>query len=626
LPPLLTGQQSAPLSTEIEPVRSSITITEKITAEAPANISVVPQSEIRGTPGVSLDDRLRDIPGFTLLRRSSSLAAHPTTQGVSLRGIGSSGASRSLVLWDGIPANDPFGGWVYWTRFAPDEIDTIEISRGASTSVFGDRAMGGAISVLSRPAERHRLNTGYEGGNRGSHDLWTGYSHLWSRWGLSGHGRGYTTNGYFIVPERIRGPVDREAAVRFVTSSLKLDYFGGANRIFLKSDVLGEDRKNGTVLQNNTTGLGSIGMHYQREIGDDVISLMGFHTREAFRSTFSAVAAGRRVETLSYTQRVPAEGTGGAGLWSHRGGRWNGIVGGDFHRAEGTSRDWLLSNVLRLGGGTLTQHGTFLQGDVAAGPAKFFLGARHHFTGQDRQFFSPSAGFAVGRSRYRARGSVYRSFRSPTLNELFREFRVGNTITRANPLLAPEQLFGSEVGLDLIGETSSARFTFYRNSLKSLITNVVLSSAPTLVVQQRQNAVSALSRGAEFSTQGRWRNLRGELGYLFVDSRFGNGRRIQQIPKHQGSAHVMFDRGGTLASAGIRSYASQFEDERNQFLLPGYATVQFVVRQRITSGLAATAAFENLLNREYVTGFSPTPLIGGPRLWRAGLRWEGRVR
>ena len=72
-----------------------------------------------GNPGVSLDDRLRDIPGFSLLRRSSSLVAHPTTQGVSLRGIGSSGASRTLVLWDGIPVNDPFGGWVYWTRLLP---------------------------------------------------------------------------------------------------------------------------------------------------------------------------------------------------------------------------------------------------------------------------------------------------------------------------------------------------------------------------------------------------------------------------------------------------------------------------------------------------------------------------
>lgn len=89
------------------------------------------------------------VPGFSLFRRSSSLVANPTTQGVSLRGLGSSGASRSLVLWDGIPLNSPFGGWIYWTRVSPEQLDRVEVSRGASTSVFGDKAMGGSIGLFT---------------------------------------------------------------------------------------------------------------------------------------------------------------------------------------------------------------------------------------------------------------------------------------------------------------------------------------------------------------------------------------------------------------------------------------------------------------------------------------------
>ena len=65
------------------------------------------------------------------------------------RGLGSSGASRTLLLWDGIPVNSPFGGWIYWTRLAPEDVERIEMSRGASTSVFGDRAMGGTINIFS---------------------------------------------------------------------------------------------------------------------------------------------------------------------------------------------------------------------------------------------------------------------------------------------------------------------------------------------------------------------------------------------------------------------------------------------------------------------------------------------
>lgn len=574
---------------------------------------------------MNLDDRLRDVPGFSLFRRSSSLIAHPTTQGVSLRGIGSSGASRTLVLWDGVPLNDPFGGWVYWTRVGPEDVGRIEISRGASTSVFGDLAMGGAIALFSREPERHHLHAAYEGGNRNSHDVSAGWSDLWRRFAFSGEGRAYTTDGYFIVPAGRRGAIDTRAGVRFATGDMKLDFFAGPNHFFAKADILAEERKNGTPLQNNSTGLGTASLHYFREAAHDSFSLLGFHTRENFRSAFSAIAANRNSERLTFSQNVPSEGTGAELLWRHGAPHWNALFGTDVYRVKGFSTDSLVPSNFRVGGGTLLQHGLFGQADAAAGPARFFVGLRHQFTGQDRQFLSPSAGFVVGRRWLRGRGSVYRSFRTPTLNELFREFRVGNAVTQANSGLRPETLFGAELGLDVVGENSRIRVTGYRNSLKDLITNVTLSSAPNLIVRQRRNAASALSRGIEVDGEQRWRSWKAQLGYLFVDSRFEAGARVPQIPRHQGSAQLSYSRHGTLASAGVRSYAAQFEDELNQFLLPGFATVQLVAQQRIRGGLSVLAEFENLFDRQYLTGFSPTPTIGAPRLWRAGVRWDGRL-
>ena len=85
----------------------------------------------------------------------------------------------------------------------------------------------------------------------------------------------------------------------------------------------------------------------------------------------------------------------------------------------------------------------FVQGDVKVGPARFYVGARHHVPSADRQFFSPSAGFSAGKNKWRARGSAYRSFRAPTLNELYREFRQGTAVTQANGLLKPERVFGA---------------------------------------------------------------------------------------------------------------------------------------------------------------------------------------
>ena len=93
-------------------------------------------------------------PGFNLFRRNSSRVANPTTQGVTLRGVSGSGASRTLVLADGVPLNDPFGSWVYWNRVPQAAVDRIEVVRGATGDLYGADALGGVIQVLTFAADR----------------------------------------------------------------------------------------------------------------------------------------------------------------------------------------------------------------------------------------------------------------------------------------------------------------------------------------------------------------------------------------------------------------------------------------------------------------------------------------
>ena len=606
-------------------MHSSITVVERISAEAPASLAVIEKLQLRQVPGVNIDDRLRMVPGFSLFRRSSSIAAHPTTQGISLRGVGSSGASRTLVLWDGIPLNDPFGGWVYWTRVNPEELERVEVVRGSSTSVFGDRALTGAIALFSRTPEPRRVTGFYEFGNRNTHSAGAGMSHVWSKFALSGQSRAYTTNGYFIVPKANRGFVDREAGVRFVASDLRLDVLGARQRLFLKADLLVEERQNGTPIQRNSSGMGNLGINYFRDFGRDTISILGYHTRGEFRSGFSSIAANRRTETRTFNQSVPADATGGAGYWRHSSGVWNTLVGADAQRVEGWSIDSLVPTGKRIGGGTVLQHGTFVQGDAKAGPARFFLGARHSFTGQERQFFSPSGGFTAGKGRWRSRGSAYRSFRAPSLNELYREFRAGNAVTQANPLLKPESVEGGELGLDFTGESVRAGVTAFHNKVGDVITNVTLLSTPAQIIRQRRNAAEATSRGMEAEVRHRWKSWTSELSYLFADSRFTTRLRVPQVPKHHGSAQFTWADSKTLVAFGVRSHGLQFEDDLNRLVLPGFATAHFTVRRQIRAGLSAVAGFENLFNKEYWVGFTTIAATGPPRLWRAGLRWDGRL-
>jgi len=623
----LAAFAQAPPDKTIDPVRTEITVNEKISAEAPASITSLTKLEIQENPGVNVDDRLRSIPGFTLFRRSSSLVANPTTQGISLRGLGSSGASRTLVLWDGIPANDPFGGWVYWTRFSPEDLERVEVVRGASTSVFGDRAIGGSIALFSRPAEPWRVHGSYEGGNNNTHQVSGGMSHLRPRWSASTQGRAFRTDGYYIIEPGRRGTVDSRAGVDFAAGDMRLDYIGAKDRLFMKFDALAEDRANGTVAVRNSTSLGTLSAQYFREMGRHNVSLSSWHGREEYRAVFSAIAADRRTERLTMRQTVPAEVTGGAGIFRLNGSGYHGLFGGDFTRVEGYSLETALpANTRSNRGGVQWQRGVFAQGDVKAGPVQFFAGSRVHAAGKQGAFLSPAGGIVAGRNSWRARGTVYRSFRAPTLNELFREFRAGNAVTRANDALRPEKSFGAEFGADYSGETARAAVTFYRTALSDLITNVTLRIAPTLIERQRQNAGNALTRGVEVNFSQRWNALRLDTAWLFSESRFANRNRIPQVPKHAGNATMTWAQGRLLLSGGLRSFTAQYEDELNTFRLPGYATVQASARVGLTGQLAAIAAFENLLDRRFYTGFTPVPAIGAPRLIRAGLRWEGRLR
>jgi outer membrane cobalamin receptor len=610
-------------------------VVEKISAETPANITALDHTDIQQTPGVNLDDRLREVPGFSLFRRSSSLAANPTTQGISLRGLGSSGASRSLVLWDGIPVNDPFGGWVYWTQFPMDELDRVELSRGASTSLFGDRAMTGTVALFSREPQIHHLTAGYQGGNHNTHELSLGLSNAWSSWGISGFGRAFTTDGYYIVPENfngrpLRGSADQLANVRFASGDVHIDHYTAFGNFFLKSNVLAEERQNGTAVTHNSTGLGTISLRYEKQFRADSISLLGYHTREGFHATFDTVTNNRNTDRLTFQQTVPSEAVGGALLWQHHTAAWNLLGGADVNRIEGTTTDRLAPTGQRVGGGVQLEHGVFGQADFRLGPARFFAGMRHSFAGQGDTFLSPSAGFAIGKGRLRGRGSVYRAFRAPTLNELYRVFVAGNATTLANPLLQPETVFGAETGFDYsISDSGGLRFTAFRNSVDKLITNVTQPAPPGQTIRQRQNAGTALSRGIEAGVRQRLGHWSGELSYLFADTRYVAGPldrlRVAQVPKHQGSGEIAYLRGGTMASAAVRSYSFQFDDDPNLFRLPGFATLQFVGSQRLTKSLRAEAALENALDHKIFVALTPTPNIGAPRLWRLGLRWDGKM-
>src|SRR5580700_11605135 len=242
-----TSSAGAPTHIEITLTTSLLSQKVEVTANRAATLLTdVPISDIQltredlqNTPALTLDDDLRQVPGFSLYRRSSSRVANPTTQGVSLRGLGANGSSRALVLEDGIPLNDPFGGWVYWDRVPAESVASVEISQEGGSSLYGSDALGGVVQFLTRPAEPAGISLETSYGNQNTPDLSLSAGGQKGRWESTFAGEVFNTDGYILVPQAFRGSVDTRAGSDHGTADLMIGRkIAGQDEIFARGWLL----------------------------------------------------------------------------------------------------------------------------------------------------------------------------------------------------------------------------------------------------------------------------------------------------------------------------------------------------------------------------------------------------
>src|SRR5579864_3624092 len=207
-------------------VSAAVTVTATRTAmrlgDTAADTVVLTPADLAYTAALTLDDSLRQVPGFSLLRQSGSRTANPTSQGVSLRGLGASGASRALVLADGIPLNDPFGGWVYWARVPQTSLDQVQLVPGGVSALYGNDALGGVVNLETRHAVQTDASVEASYGSENS-PFGSGWGAIrFGQWAVVASGEGFRTDGYTAVPKDIRGTVDTPVASQYGSGTLRL--------------------------------------------------------------------------------------------------------------------------------------------------------------------------------------------------------------------------------------------------------------------------------------------------------------------------------------------------------------------------------------------------------------------
>src|SRR6185369_5771176 len=341
------------------PLASEMTVTAERTAtrvsDTAASIVVVSAEELATTAALTVDDALRQVPGFSLLRRSGSRTANPTSQGVSFRGVGPSGASRAVVLADGIPINDPFGGWVFWGRVPREALSRIEVVQGGASSLYGTDALGGVINLITRDPRNAALSYEASYGNQKTPDGSFFAAGSLFQWAAALSLEAFHTDGYVLVDEAERGRVDTKAGAEHTTLDLTVErLISDKGRIFVRGSIFDESRENGTPLQTNNT--------YIRQVsfGTDLHSTLAgsfniraFALTEIYNQDFSSIAADRNSEALTRSQRVPAQQVGFTTQWSRAAGSFQTLVAGlDYREVRGASDELgFTAGKLTLGAG-----------------------------------------------------------------------------------------------------------------------------------------------------------------------------------------------------------------------------------------------------------------------------------
>lgn len=633
--------------------------------DVPPAVTVIGRHELERTPHRLADDILRTVPSVGTFRRSSSLTADPTSQGVSLRGVGSSAVSRGLVLRDGVPINDPFGGWVYWRALSPLGIERVEIAPSGASALFGDFALGGVVHLISRPIEDRAVSALVSGGTQTTGRAAVRATDRYGDFGIAVDGEAFHSEGYTPIAPDQRGPVDGDAASSHGAAGGRVEYTHGVHTAHAFARWFRESLDAGTQFTTADVRTLSFGAGYKLERDSGTLTLELFGGDHLFEQERARVSPDRTTASLSSSQRTPSTNQGAYITYSAQlGERHTLLVGIDGRRVTGTATDSISPAMVdadtlleRSAGGEQLFAGLFVEDaieltdaiDVAA--AVRLDGWQNRsaslamtrgsgettemtFVDSSELQLDPRIGILGRVSKELAlRASVYRAFRAPTLNELYRPFQVGTVLTAANEALGPETLWGAEAGPQIVVEQIVVRATGFYNHLDDAIGNITLAEPlPSGAMRQRRNfgtaRIAGLELDASWHPTAEWTFA---IAHTFMDATVIDAdvqpeledKRLAQVPRQRTTATATYDSAKLATVTGqMRYLGPQFEDDLN--MLPIGAALLFDARiaRALGAGITAFVAGENLFDRRYLVGRAGVDTIGPPLTVEVGVVFE----
>jgi outer membrane receptor protein involved in Fe transport len=658
-----------------EPQRAwydSVTVTATRTTldrtDVPANVSVL-EEEVRQSAGLTLDSVLRQVPGFAVAREQSSLVANVTGNSVSLRGLGGgSQASRTLVLLDGIPMNDAYGGWVPWARAPREILDRVEVVRGGGASIWGNLSLGGVINLMTAEPTRRSLSASALVGDHRTTDLTLALADAGDAWSGWISGNAFDTDGYYTLRADQLGPIDEPTAKEYESYLGKASYAPSPQvALRLSADWWNEDRERGTPLDRGSSETWSAVGNAGVVAGDATWDFHLFARHQDWANFSVRVNPDRTSETPSndiFDQ--PADVLGANATWSREvASRHRLLAGADFqqisieHHQDLTFRNGVFTERSDVEGSQQLA-GAFVQdvfdpsphwsvqagarfdhirnydgGLVSSDPRTGVTTGTRDYSDHEESVVNPSLGVVYRVSDgVSLRASGYTGFRAPTPGELYKGFRAQNVVTEPNSELGSERLVGGEIGADFHPSTRFfGRVNAFWNELEDLILQTTVAVAgpagdiippcgvvpPRNACRQRTNVgrvdATGLELEGEYRPSERWSiSLSGLLEEVEVERAPELpalvGKRLPQVPEETVVLRVRW-RDPEILDAMVqgRYVGERFEDDINTNPIDDFTTVDLLLSRQLKHSIGLFAGVENLFDEKYEVTRDPTGLV-----------------
>ena len=647
--PLLVVMQVAGVVEEVEVTAARAPLALDASA---SSVRAMTGEQLREAPGFTLDDRLRQVAGFQLFRRTSSVGGESDDwRGRRWRGwarrlrVARWFSAIQVPLERCLRMGDGFTG----VRFPALAVRDVELMRGGASDLYGSSAIGGVIDVVPVLPKSFDYGLNVAGASEDTSivdGLLTAGARGWS--GLAASSL-FRTDGYILTAPEFRGPVDIPSNVHSQSGRVELRRAVAADGdVFVRGNVLNEARSNGTPLQTNGTRIWRYvagGDWTDHEADQFLVRFYG--TDQSYRQSFSSINSTRTSEKLTAFHVDPSQQVGGAVQWARSYRKWTFVAGGDVLDNRGTDLEELSQVSL-----SARQRGEGVYGEVLWQPSTWsiaFSSRFDHFGSFDARqsggvsqplpnisenVFDPRLGVVKKiNNALSLTGSAFRAFRGPTMNELYRQGQVGQQITLANPSLRAERATGFEFGaLAGVGRWGSVRGSYFWTEVNRPVAAVTLSSTPTSTLLMRENLGQLTSKGltAEWEMPIMpWLTIVGgyQLAFSTVTKFQADptlvGKWTPEVPRNMATVQLRFSqsRWGVF-SVDLRTSGQQFDDSANQFRLAGYGQVDLYGAHSFGERWQVYLQVQNLLNQPVEAGRTPLLTLGAPITVTGGVRFS----